>query len=1598
MPTTTSLALDQQITISVYLRRDMHDNGMTLQEYTDAVVAGTQPILDHDEYVYQFGAVADELNLVTEWAGANNLTVVESGLGTASVKLLGTAEQYNALFDIQLEQVVDGSRTYITHSGNITIPGEINSVVQAVLGLDNSASFTHDAILDSNGPVDIENLPPSLDPNVISYPTPVDLALAYQFPRAAGTDLVQGSGTCVGIIELGGGWTTQNLTSTFTRIGQPNPTVVDVSVDGGVNDGGVDVGSSGEVMLDIYCVGAVAPAATIAMYFAPNSLQGFVDTISTAANDTVNNPSVLSISWGTVDTYWNTPARLAFDTNLQAAIVKGINTFVAIGDYGTQGVSGSATYTVQYPGTSPYAISAGGTVISVNTDHTIASEIAWKSGSSYATGGGYSSIYSIPSWQTGKSFSYKTYPAGTVTSLTTRGVPDMSAMATGYQFYYGAANYTGTFLGTSAVAPLLAGMMARINSITGRRNGFINPIVYENQSAFNDITTGNNAAPAAVGYSATAGWDACTGLGSPIGTAILALFTTPTSALTSTVAVSYVSLTTDQAATPFIPVTASGGTPPYVFSISPTLPTGLAINTGSGSISGTPTVAHSTSSFAVTVTDTLAATSSTSFALAVKAPGLTATVSASYITLDRYSTMISTRPVVGSGGYGTLSYSITPSLPMGLSFNTNGSISGNPSELYPLQYHNVIISDSASQIVSRNFGLEVKQEVILTLSSPTIALQIGKSLSGPITPATVTGGVGTKTFSISPALPAGLSFSPVSGQITGRPTVSHATSVFTVTVTDSPIYSLDPSSDSVTFTLEVVSLPLLLSTPRHNLVEIFGKPIDPFNPITITSGNSPYSWAITPALPTGISFGSTGTIYGTPSESLGPRVTSTYHTITVTDASSQVRSEVVRLKLSRDNVILSDDCNYIRDYFFEFAGTTSTGYGANLKGKDVQDGDIIQAANWDNLLLDTDRILVHQNGVSDNIIPSANTGTKILASVPDRMYTAAQFLEINKETVHPSQLAVISHNTPVSITEDWTCTNYVTTASMILGSSNNGYITSVNWAWEYEQQINYFFNLGSTIVPDITIVGGRQKDIDGWRPVVDEINSVSFGKAEFLEALQTEDLSWEYIAIGEGNTNNPAMPKGPITDDYKTNGIILRYQIVGSTIIGSVHYLVGLGKKKKGKKKKWGKKTKKGFIHGEWVRVSLYVETDFKTTYIVGNNGGISSQKPQTQLISNYVSASPSPLAEFSFATGLSDAQVVTLNNNSTFTCVVSNIVLEGYTTGTVTPTSLTIPPHSNDSFAIQYTGTTPGYYKGSVRVLQNVNPLTLFTEVNVGSVSPSKLITTVTNTSIIAQDFLVDHRGGDYNKFEVAFPATNPAGFTYLDIVENSQDTFRVVFDPTVTETNGTFQTTATVTIYPLDSSLDLINLHVPISITTNVIFYQGLGNWVSALGYDNSCLGLTYDIIGGVRYLTVGIGYGEDLSIDDLQTENPTGWETIYRIPINKGIASEILYTNDYLVSDVENIGNYFGIGNATGSILTVKNYRGNLEIDLNILSTDSSDPHQQKVLEGLEGAFYYYDETLYRNSQLASPNESGQTEYFTGFDVHGNTITDLVAANIV
>jgi kumamolisin len=493
--------MSDQIQISIYVRRDRHDNGMTLKDYADAVMAGTHSILDHDQFVYQFGAVAEEIELVKNWALTLGLEVLEADVSRATVKVKGPKTVFNQQFGISLFDVVEHDRTYVNHTGTVIIPDAIAPVVENVLGFDQS--FVAVPNLTEFVP---EQVPNNVDPSIYVSPvTPPQVAAAYNIPAG------DGYGGCIGIFELSysgyvTGWNQTDVNASFNRIGVTPPTIVNVNLDGA----SASTISDAESMLDIYCAGAVAPKAQIVYYTAPNGGISYInDIINYAATDIVNNPTVLSISWGIGDSTY-------FDTAMQACVVKGVTVIVSSGDHGATGSaidSGSCT--------SPYAVIAGGTNTGISGT-TLLGESGWS-----GSGGGISAYQSLPSWQTGLTYQTKSN-IGVLSSnisLTRRGIPDFSAPAdpyTGYQFYVN--NALLQYGGTSASAPWIAGMIVRLNQLLGRRIGLPMALFYSNRSAFNDIVVGDNVGSYTIGYNTTTGWDAVTGIGTPNGPAFYALF------------------------------------------------------------------------------------------------------------------------------------------------------------------------------------------------------------------------------------------------------------------------------------------------------------------------------------------------------------------------------------------------------------------------------------------------------------------------------------------------------------------------------------------------------------------------------------------------------------------------------------------------------------------------------------------------------------------------------------------------------------------------------------------------------------------------------------------------------------------------------------------------------------------------------------------------------------------------------------------------------------------------------------------------------------------------------------------------------------------
>jgi kumamolisin len=452
--------------------------------------------MTHADLAKEFGASPSDIAAVVNFANRNDLAVVQQDPARRAVVLSGTVEQFNKAFGVELQQYEYAGGSYRGRTGPIKLPEDLDGIVDAVLGLDNRPQARPHFRRQHQGHLDMKAAPAGTF-------TPTALASIYDFPAG------DGKGQCIAIIELGGGYRATDIKTYFTEIKTTSPHVTAVSVDHGKNHATGDPnGPDGEVMLDIEVAGAIAPAANIVVYFAPNTDAGFLDAISTAIHDTKNKPSVISISWGGPESSWTQQAMTAFDQAFQAAALAGITVCVASGDNGSS--DGGTGLNVDFPASSPHALACGGTSLRA-ANGSIQSETVWNNGAGGgATGGGVSAFFPTPVWQNGLQV---TDGQGQKSALKNRGVPDVCGDADPQTGYVVRVDGSDTVIGgTSAVAPLWAGLIARINGTKGSPVGFINPQLYQSASCLHDIVQGNNG-----DYSAAQGWDACTGLGSPDG-------------------------------------------------------------------------------------------------------------------------------------------------------------------------------------------------------------------------------------------------------------------------------------------------------------------------------------------------------------------------------------------------------------------------------------------------------------------------------------------------------------------------------------------------------------------------------------------------------------------------------------------------------------------------------------------------------------------------------------------------------------------------------------------------------------------------------------------------------------------------------------------------------------------------------------------------------------------------------------------------------------------------------------------------------------------------------------------------------------------------
>jgi len=499
----------QTLHVVVTLRRR---DEQALERTVQKIARGeTQEPLTREAFATRFGAADDDLAKVEAFAKEYGLRVTERDAAAAAVTLEGTVEHFQQAFGVELAHYehpeLGGFRGRV---GSVSVPQDLCGVVTAVLGLDDRPQARPHFRM-SVPPIG----PRRAAPHTAGF-TPLQLAQLYDFPT--GND---GSGQCIGIIELGGGYQDSDLQQYFSELGlSTNPQVISVGVGGGKNaPTGDPSGPDGEVTLDIEIAGALAPGAKIAVYFAPNSDAGFIAAVKQAIHDTKNAPSVISISWGAPESSWTAQALSQFDQALKDAAALGVTVCAASGDSGSSDESGGGDV-VDFPASSQYALACGGTHLVANggsgAGASIGKEVVWNDGAAGgATGGGVSARFQMPAWQA----ELKVLRSdGSTQTLTGRGVPDVAADAspsTGYRVLV--AGQSAVVGGTSAVAPLFAGLIARINAGRAKPVGFIQPKLYSRPDAFHDITQGNNGT-----FAAAQGWDACTGLGSPDGQKIAA--------------------------------------------------------------------------------------------------------------------------------------------------------------------------------------------------------------------------------------------------------------------------------------------------------------------------------------------------------------------------------------------------------------------------------------------------------------------------------------------------------------------------------------------------------------------------------------------------------------------------------------------------------------------------------------------------------------------------------------------------------------------------------------------------------------------------------------------------------------------------------------------------------------------------------------------------------------------------------------------------------------------------------------------------------------------------------------------------------------------
>ena len=976
--------------------------------------------------------------------------------------------------------------------------------------------------------------------------------------------------------------------------------------------------------------------------------------------------------------------------------------------------------------------------------------------------------------------------------------------------------------------------------------------------------------------------------------------------LSQNLGLSVQTLTAGQAINSFTPVTATGGYGTISWSTSPALPTGLSIDPATGAISGTPTVIGSYTTYNVVATDQAGQSTSLPISISINPARLTIITPIADQVLAVYQPVTLT-PVAG-GGFNTLTWSVSPSLPNGLSFNTaTGEITGTPTTITSTKVYTLTVVDRANQTASQTFSLSTIPLSTLTGIRVKDIILIRNQLMSVTQPIQSYGGYGSKSWAISPALPAGLSFNSATGQITGTPTAISSSITYTVTITDS---AATPQTAQNTFTLSVVTaLTVSYTVPGVTSQNLNQNESYSFTPVSPTGGLAPYNYTISPNLPAGLTFNAnSGLIQGSPTTTS----TTFPYTITISDQLNESSSEPFTLGvggygtsnqpsgpvtdlITTKTTAAATLYNQLAANLSAIMGTTSTGYGfaGSFINPVYSSTSTINWTDWQKLFYDANLINTHITGnpitLSNGNPVYFNSTSTLRADFVDAIIAATNNGVINQYTAAPSQLRVL----PIS------------------DSSNNVWdstiVSSVKIVSQDTATTQYFFNLGGYIQPTLTQgnEGGLTDPtlLSDWQTLFDAANALMiahpYNRSLYLTGshhYQTNtNIHGDYISLDYTRVRDVEIDI-TVTLHVGTTGLNAdsaspKYFVVTNTV--NTYY-----------------------SHG-----ALNAITPVTKSIITSFGQGGQSITPTVGVLR----ASVSNLTYNMHQYDESVRQTITLTNSGNRPVSIFAILMpdnkkknepvpnlyQSWDTLDNSKSIIGVQPNSTAYFDVSYVSQNLGVFNNFILILSDADndngSVVIKTIQNVkGPVFRPKLGTTSTyNVNVTSYHKLTNQLAIQTTPYvPLASWSTNTSlssnlphtNVTWIDpngtvndltnetaiftiqhlpagpLISFNPESFATYYRTHIgIDTEATLNTiiTATVSVdcIPRGVSGAPADLSHPTTTSTTIVMNlsiptnQHLGHWLSPTSLDNCIVGMSYDIIGLQPYLTIGVGVDSTL-----------------------------------------------------------------------------------------------------------------------------------------